>query len=56
MMNGMVFECVSRSLSDLTDCSKPFGGKIVVPGGDFRQMLPVVPKGRHADILNVTLN
>ncbi|KAK3774188.1 hypothetical protein RRG08_001323 [Elysia crispata] len=56
MMNQKVFECVSRSLSDLTDCSKPFGGKVVVLGGDFRQILPVVPKGRQADILNVTLN
>ena len=54
-MNRKVFECVSRSLSDLTDCSKPFEGKVVVLGGDFRQ-LPVVPKGRQADILNVTLN
>ena len=56
MMNRMVFECLSRSMSDLIDCSKPFGGKVVVLGGDFRQVLFVVPKGRQADILNVTLN
>ena len=55
-MNQKVFECVSRSLSDLTDCSKQFGGKVVVLGGDFRQILPVVPKGRQADTLNVTFN
>jgi hypothetical protein len=23
----------------------PFGGKVVVFGGDFRQILPVIPKG-----------
>jgi ATP-dependent DNA helicase PIF1 len=23
----------------------PFGGKVVVLGGDFRQILPVIPKG-----------
>ena len=45
-----------RSLSDLTDCSKPFGGKVVVLGGDFRQILPVVSKGRQAHVLNVILN
>ena len=36
MMKRKVFECVSRSMSDLTVCSKPFGGKVVVLGGDFR--------------------
>ncbi|KAK3762748.1 hypothetical protein RRG08_019341 [Elysia crispata] len=33
-----------------------FGARVVVLGGDIRQVLPVVPKGRQADILNVTLN
>ena len=56
MMDKKVFECVSRSLSDITGISKPFGGKVVVLGGDFRQILPVVPKGKQADILNATLN
>ena len=41
---------------NLIDCSKPFGGKVVFLGGDFRQILPVVPKGRQADTLKVTLN
>jgi hypothetical protein len=25
-----------------------FGGKVVVMGGDFRQILPVVPRAREA--------
>ncbi|KAK6160522.1 hypothetical protein DH2020_003903 [Rehmannia glutinosa] len=34
----------------------PFGGKTVVFGGDFRQILPVVPKGTRQDIVNATIN
>jgi len=28
-----------------------FGGKLLVLGGDFRQILPVIPHGRIADIV-----
>jgi hypothetical protein len=33
----------------------PFGGKIVVFGGDFRQVLPVVRKGSRAQIVGASL-
>ncbi|WVZ75282.1 hypothetical protein U9M48_023354 [Paspalum notatum var. saurae] len=33
----------------------PFGGKNVVFGGDFRQVLPVVPKGTRAQIVAASL-
>ncbi|CCO35999.1 hypothetical protein BN14_10121 [Rhizoctonia solani AG-1 IB] len=39
-------------------CSKPdepFGGITVVFGGDYRQILPVVPKGTPSNILHVSL-
>ncbi|XP_062093540.1 uncharacterized protein LOC133799547 [Humulus lupulus] len=36
--------------------TKPFGGLTVVCGGDFRQILPVVPKGTRADIVDSSLN
>ncbi|KAK9831351.1 hypothetical protein WJX81_004658 [Elliptochloris bilobata] len=32
-------------LKDLMHSATPFGGKVVLLGGDFRQVLPVVPKG-----------
>ena len=32
------------------------GGKVIVFGGDFRQILPVVPRGNHSDIVHASLN
>ncbi|KAG5054685.1 hypothetical protein JHK85_007195 [Glycine max] len=33
-----------------------FGGKVIVFGGDFRQILPVIPRGSRSDIINATIN
>jgi ATP-dependent DNA helicase PIF1 len=32
-----------------------FGGKVVVMGGDFRQILPVVPRGTRGQIVDANL-
>ncbi|XP_057719396.1 uncharacterized protein LOC130933800 [Arachis stenosperma] len=56
------FEALDRTLRNLilvTDQHKthqPFGGKIVVLGGDFRQILSVIPKGSRHDILASAIN
>ncbi|RYR77671.1 hypothetical protein Ahy_A01g002228 [Arachis hypogaea] len=56
------FEALDRTLRNLmsvTDQHKthqPFGGKIVVLGGDFRQILLVIPKGSRHDILASAIN
>ena len=34
---------------------KPFGGKVVIFGGDFHQILPVVIKGTYKDIVRACL-
>jgi hypothetical protein len=36
-------ETLDRSLQDIMGCELPFGRKVMVFGGDFRQVLPVVP-------------
>lgn len=44
------------SLSDATSLSKPFGGKTVLLGGDFRQILPVIPQGTRQDTVDAAVN
>ncbi len=50
MTNKFAFEVVDRTLRDLTDRNEPFGDIIFVMSRDFRQVLPVIPRGSHADI------
>lgn len=55
MTHRYCFECLSRSLQDIKNSSKPFGGVIVLFGGDFRQILPVVLKGSKSDTIDACL-
>ncbi|EOA14589.1 hypothetical protein CARUB_v10027839mg [Capsella rubella] len=58
MMSRYSFENLDRGLSDImrnTD-NKPFGGKVVVFGGDFRQVLPVINGAGRAQIVLAALN
>jgi len=48
-------ETVDRSFRDIMDSDIPFGGKVMVFGGDFRQVLPVVPKSTRAETVNASL-
>ncbi|XP_028792175.1 ATP-dependent DNA helicase PIF1-like [Neltuma alba] len=45
MVQCYCIEAFDRTLKDIMHCSAPFGGKCIVMGGDFRQILPVIPKG-----------
>ena len=45
-------EALDRTLRDIRNDNRPFGGLTVVFGGDFQQILPVVPKGSREDIVN----
>ncbi|XP_057811274.1 uncharacterized protein LOC131025497 [Salvia miltiorrhiza] len=62
MMHKFCFEALDRSLRDIkrfvntSSASTPFGGKTVVFGGDFRQILHVIPKGSRQDIVFATIN
>jgi hypothetical protein len=42
-------------LQDLMQNHKPFGGKVMLLGGDFRQTLPVIPRGHRAAIVGATI-
>jgi hypothetical protein len=62
MMHMHVFEAVNRCLQDImaiinpTFKFLPFGGLVVVFGGDFRQILLVVPRGTRGDVVAAALN
>ncbi|KAL4626606.1 hypothetical protein ACB092_05G109200 [Castanea dentata] len=62
MAHRNFLEALDRSLRDILrfqnpDCAnKPFGGKVVVLGGDFQQILQVVKKGRREDIVHFAIN
>ena len=56
MGDRRLFETVDRTLRNLLEQQhKPFGGITVVVSGDWRQCLPVVPKGTPAQIMAHTL-
>lgn len=61
MSHKHLFEAADRSLRDIMKevspelGSLPFGGKVVVLGGDFRQVLPVVPRGTRGQIVAASL-
>ncbi|KAG2653869.1 hypothetical protein PVAP13_1NG417100 [Panicum virgatum] len=55
MTRRQAVETLDRSLRDITGNDLPFGGKVIVFGGDFRQVLPVVPRGTRAQICDATL-
>ena len=55
MTRRQAVETLDRSLQDIIECDLPFGGKVIVFGGDFRQVLPVVPRGTRAQICDATL-
>ena len=56
MMHKHVFEAVDRTFRDIMGRpNELFGGKVVVLGGDFRQILPVVPRGNRGQIVAASL-
>ncbi|XP_028752798.1 uncharacterized protein LOC114712429 [Neltuma alba] len=56
MVQRFCIEAFDRTLKDIMHSNHPFGGKCVLMGGDFRQILPVIPRGTRADIVNACIN
>ncbi|XP_071739529.1 uncharacterized protein [Rutidosis leptorrhynchoides] len=62
MVHKHCFEAFDRSLRDIcrpitpNSMETPFGGKVIVFGGDFRQVLPVVQRGKREDTVGASLN
>ena len=54
MAHKHMLECLDRSLRDLCGNDEPFGGKIIVLTGDYRQNLPVIPRANRGQIVQAT--
>eukprot|EP00798_Chlamydomonas_sp_ICE-L_P011274 gene11274-18906_t len=55
MTHKHCYEAVDRMLRDFMQNDLPFGGKIVVMAGDFRQILPVIQRGTRSQIVGAAL-
>ena len=55
MMHRHVFEYLDRALRDVTRVDALFGGKVVILGGDFRQIPTVIPRGSRAQVCEASL-
>jgi hypothetical protein len=61
MAHRNCFEALDKSLCDILWCINensdriPFGGMTILLGGDFRQILLVVPKGRREHIVSASI-
>ena len=55
MQHKYYFEAVHRMLMDVRSNDALFGGVPTIFGGDFAQILPVVPRGSRADIVGACL-
>ena len=60
MAHKYCFEALDKTLDDFmlmsNSDSVPFGGKVVVFGGDFKQIFPIITRGSRSDIVNATIN
>nr|XP_042913114.1 uncharacterized protein LOC122273116 [Parasteatoda tepidariorum] len=48
-------EALDRSLKDIKYNTRLFGGALLLLSGDFRQILPVIPRATYADEINACL-
>jgi hypothetical protein len=51
MVMAHALNAIDRMLRDITSVDVPFGGKIFLLGGDFRQVLPVIPRNPRAVVI-----
>ena len=57
LLHRFQLEALDRTLRDIMNKPNiPFGGKIILLAGDFRQCLPVIPGANRSDIVNACIN
>ncbi|XP_022031185.1 uncharacterized protein LOC110932136 [Helianthus annuus] len=62
MVHKHAFEALDRTMTNVFSEGRSirldirFGGKVIVFGGDFRQILPVIPNGTRQEIVSASLS
>ena len=56
MLHRYQLEAMDRTLRDVLGDERPFGGKVIVLTGDFRQTLTVVPRASRAGVVDCCIN
>jgi hypothetical protein len=55
MVPKHALEIIDRKLKELTNVNLPFGGKIMIIGGDFRQILPVQKRASRNGLVGLSV-
>ena len=55
MIPTHALDAIDRCLQDITGNNECFGGKVMLLGGDFRQVLPVVPRATETVVIDTCL-
>ena len=55
MANRAAVECVDSMLRRIMNCDTPFGGKVFITLGDFRQTCPVIRRGGRSEIVSASI-
>ncbi|XP_034945108.1 uncharacterized protein, partial [Chelonus insularis] len=48
-------EVIDRTLRDMMNSEVPFGGKVMILGGDFRQLLPVKKNSTRTELVSLSI-
>ena len=55
MAHKNALEALNRTLMDIRNSNDLMGGVVLLLAGDFRQTLPIIPRGTRADIIKACL-
>ena len=55
MVRRQAIEAFEQMLRDVCNCNLPFGGKVVIFGGEFKQVLPIVVRRTQEQAIEASI-
>uniref|UniRef100_A0A914PGD5 ATP-dependent DNA helicase n=1 Tax=Panagrolaimus davidi TaxID=227884 RepID=A0A914PGD5_9BILA len=55
MLHKNIIEYINKTMQDMKDNKQLFGGSVVLIGGDWKQLTPVVPKGNPEAVIDASI-